>query len=171
MTCFFVKYSVIFEKAPFRNFDHLSNVLRLNCVDLIPNYTLWEAKRTQKMEKQTLPILLLVVTHMNFNILSYYYSRALLCVSGGFIVLFYRCLTIKLQSLHLSARKTEGTHAWPLDNIKKQKDLISTHTLLNITLFCSHFFPILLCSIWTPHVNNNKRFTALMCDTKFGAVT
>lgn len=27
---FFVKYSVIFEKAPFRNFDNLSNVLRLN---------------------------------------------------------------------------------------------------------------------------------------------
>ena len=69
---FFDKYSVIFEKALFRNFDNLSNVLRLNCGNLIPNYTLSEAKTQThthtQMEKPTLPILLLVVTHMNFVI-------------------------------------------------------------------------------------------------------
>lgn len=169
MTCFLVKYSVIFEKARFRNFDNLSNMLRLNCVNLIPNYTLWEAKLTQKMEKRTLPILLLVVTHMNFNIISYYYffTSSFMCV-WWFYCIILPVLKNKVTIFALECKKNRGD-TWPLDNIKKQEDLISTHTLLNVTLFSSHFFffsPILLSSIWTPHANNNKRFTALMCNVR-----
>ena len=124
MTCFFVKYSVIFEKAPFRNFDNLSNVLRLNCVNLIPNYTLWEAKLTQKVEKQTLPTLLLVVTHMNFNILSYYYffTSSFMCV-WWFYCIILPVLKNKVTIFALECKKNRGDTCMAFGQYKKAKRL------------------------------------------------
>ena len=105
------------------------------------------------MEKQTLPILLLVVTHMNFNILSYYYffTSSFMCV-WWFYCIILPMLKNKVTIFALECKKNRGDTCMAIGQykIKKQKDLISTHTLLNVTLFCSHFFfsfPILLCSI------------------------
>lgn len=95
------------------------------------------------MEKQTLPILLLVVTHMNFNILSYYYffTSSFMCV-WWFYCIILPVLKNKVTIFALECKKNRGDTCMAIGQykIKKQKDLISTHTLLNVTLFCSRFF-------------------------------
>lgn len=102
------------------------------------------------MEKRTLPILLLVVTHMNFIIISYYYffTSSFMCVSRFYCIIL-PVLKNKVTIFALDCKKNRGDTK-PLDSIKKQEDLTSTHTLFNVMLFSSHLltlFPILLCSI------------------------
>ena len=88
-----------------------------------PNYTLSEAKLTQKNGKRTLPILSLVVTRMNFIIISYYYffTSSFLCV-WRFYCIILPVLKNKITIFALECKKNRGDTK-PLDNLKKQEDL------------------------------------------------
>ena len=76
------------------------------------------------MEKQTLPILLLIVTHMNFNILSYYYffTSSFMCV-WWFYCIILPVLQNKVTIFARECKKNRGDKCMAIGQYKKAKRL------------------------------------------------
>lgn len=137
MTWFFlVKCSVIIEKAPSCNFDNFSNVLRLNWVKLIPNYTLLEAKtqKNGKTKSSHTSVCSYPYEFHHYIILLFFFTSFFMCI-WWFYCIILQVLKNKVAIFALkSARKTEGHMA--IGQYKKARRL----SLNSYSPQCNAFF-------------------------------